>query len=114
MKRWQDVALASTIFLLNIALNAPLFMPGEMPFRGSIEGGYVGMARFLASHPDPWGWNPLPYCGLPTQFMYVPALPYLTALMIRLLPHVSPDFIYRIIVSIMTCLGPVTLFFFAL
>ncbi len=46
--------------------------------------------------------------------MYVPGLPYLTALWIRLLPHVSPDTIYRTIVSLATCLGPVTLFFFAL
>lgn len=114
MKRWADAALASAIFLLNVGLNAPLFMPGELPFRGSIEFGYVGMARFLSAHPNPWGWNPLPYCGLPTQFMYVPALPYLGALAIRLLPHASPDFLYRVMVSLMTCLGPVTLFLFAL
>ena len=27
-------------------------MTGELPFRGSIEGGYVGMARFIAQHPS--------------------------------------------------------------
>ena len=36
------------------------------------------MARFVSEHPNPWGWNPFPYCGLPTAFMYVPGLPYLT------------------------------------
>ena len=72
------------------------------------------MARFVSQHPNPWGWNPFPYCGLPTAFMYVPGLPYLTALWIRLLPHVTPDTIYRTIVSLTTCLGPVTLFLFAL
>jgi len=110
----QPALMALSIFLLNVWLNGPLFMPGELPFRGSIEGGYVGMARFISAHPNPWGWNPFPYCGLPTQFTYVPALPYLTALWIRLLPHVSPDSIYRTIVSLATCLGPVTLYFFAL
>ena len=64
--------MALAIFLLNVWLNAPLFMTGELPFRGSIEGGYVGMARFISAHPNPWGWNPFPYCGLPTEFMYVP------------------------------------------
>ena len=54
-----------------------------------LRGGYVGMARFISQHPNPWGWNPLPYCGLPTQFMYVPNLPYLSALFIRLLPQAS-------------------------
>ncbi len=113
MKRLVTPVLALLIFLLNVLLNAPLFMPGELPFRGSIESGYVGMARFLSHHPDPWGWNPLPYCGLPTQFMYVPNLPYLSAFFIHLLPNVTPDLVFRTIVSLMTCLGPVTLFLFA-
>lgn len=111
---WSVALLALAIFLLNIWLNAPLFMAGELPFRGSIEGGYVAMARFIAHHPNPWGWNPFPYCGLPTQFMYVPLLPYVAAAAMHVLPHVSPDGVYRTIVALMTCLGPVTLFFFAL
>src|ERR1035437_10506815 len=77
--------------------SSDLFLSGELPFRGSVEGGYVSMARFLSQHPNPWGWNPFPYCGLPVQFMYVPALPYLSALGIRLLPHVSPDLVFRTI-----------------
>ena len=108
------ILLALFILALNLWLNAPLFMPGELPFRGSVEGGYVGMSRFLSQHPNPWGWNPYPYCGLPVQFMYVPAMPYLAALGIRLLPHVAPDDVFSAIVSLATCLGPVTLFFFAL
>src|SRR5581483_12175152 len=35
------------------------------------------------------------------------------ALGIHLLPHLTPDTIYRTIVSFNTCLGPVTLFLFA-
>jgi len=92
----------------------PMFQPGELPFRGSIEGGYAGMARFVAAYPNPWGWDPFPYCGLPTHFLYVPAVPYFAALWIRLLPHVAPEFVYRLVVALATCLGPVTLFLFAL
>jgi hypothetical protein len=114
MKRLVTPLMAVAIFALNVLLNMPLFMAGELPFRESIEGGYVGMARFFAQHPNPWGWNPLPYCGLPAQFMYVPGVPYVSALFIHLLPHATPDSIFRTIVSLMTCLGPVTLFFFAL
>jgi len=114
VKRLAAPLLGLAIFLLNIWLNWPLFVPGELPFRGSIEGGYVGIARFVSQHPNHWGWNPLPYCGLPVQFMYVPLLPYLSAAWMHLLPHVSPDTIYRTIVALCTCLGPVTLFAFAL
>jgi hypothetical protein len=106
--------MAFGILGLNLWLNAPLFMAGDLPFRGSIEGGYVGTARFISQHPNPWGWDPFPYCGLPTQFVYVPLLPYVSALGMRLLPAVSPDSVYRFIVSLMTCLGPVTLFWLAL
>ena len=113
-KRWSVLLLALAILLLNVCLTGPLFKPGELPFRGSIEGGYVGTARFISQHPNPWGWDPFPYCGLPTQFVYVPLLPYVSALGMHLLPSVSPDSVYRSIVSFMTCLGPVSLFFFAL
>lgn len=114
MKRLAAPAVGLAIFLLNVWLNAPLFMSGELPFRGSIEMGYVGMARFISQHPNPWGWNPLPYCGLPLQFMYVPAVLYFSALWMNILPHFPPDTVYRFIVAIATCLGPVTLFAFAL
>ena len=114
MKRWATPLAALAIFLLNVALNGPLFMRGELPFRGSIEDGYVAIARFVSAHPNPWGWNPLQYCGLPTRFLYVPALPYLTAALAHLMPHADLDRIYRTLVSLATCAGPVTAFFFAL
>ena len=106
--------LALAIFAVNVWVNGPLFMPGEMPFRGSIEGGYIGMARFVSEHPNPWGWNPFAYCGMPAQFMYVPALLYTTAGFVHLWPHASVNAVYRVIVATMACLGPVTLFLFAL
>jgi hypothetical protein len=114
VNRLATPALGLALFLVNVWLGWPLFQAGELPFRGSIEGSYAGMARFVSAHPNPWGWNPLPYCGLPTQFMYVPALPYLAAAVIRLLPQVQPEMVYRTIVAVATCLGPVTMFLFAL
>src|SRR5205085_4586023 len=89
-------ALAATvIFCVNVWLNWPLFLPGELPFRGSVEGGYASMARFISMHPNPWGWNPFQYCGVPTQFLYVPGLPYLTALFVRVVPSLAPDYAFR-------------------
>jgi len=113
VKRLWTPLLALVILVANLLLNAPLFMHGDMPFRGSIEAGYVATARFISAHPNPWGWNPFQYCGIPTRFLYVPALPYTTALVTLLVPHGQLDYIYRVIVSLATCLGPVTLFLFA-
>ncbi len=114
MKRWGTATSALLVLVLNVLLNWPLFEHGELPFRGSIEGGYAGMARFVSGHPNPWGWNPFTYCGLPTQFMYPPLLLYAAGAAMRALPHAEPQWIWRVIVSAATCLGPVTLFFFAL
>ena len=114
MKRFWTPLSALAILALNLALNGPLFLHGDLPFRGSIEAGYVATARFISAHPSPWGWNPFQYCGIPTRFLYVPALPYLTALLVRILPNAQLDYVYRFTVSLATCLGPVTLFLFAL
>lgn len=106
--------LAALVFLINVAANAVLFLPGESPYRDSIEGGYASMARFIASHPDPWGWNPLQYCGIPTRFWYLPVVPYFTATWIHVLPFLDAEHVFRLVVVTLACLGPVTVYLFAL
>ena len=109
----SSLALAAGLLALNVALNVPLFRPGETPYRDSIEGGYAGMARFFAEHPNPWGWNPTQYGGLSAQFTYLPGLPY-TAGMISRVAGIEPDYAYRILAAAFACLGPATLFWFVL
>ncbi len=98
------------IAALNLYLYAPLFSPEERPYRGSIAQGYAGITRFIAEHPNPWGWNPQQYAGLPTQFTYPPLLPY-AASTIHWLTGVDPFPSYRFLISSLACLGPVTLAF---
>jgi hypothetical protein len=107
-----NLAIAGGLLALNVALNVPLFEAGETPYRGSIEGGYAGMARFFSQNPNPWGWNPTQYCGLPAQFTYLPGLPYLAGAISRIAPRLPPDYAYRILASTLACLGPATLFLF--
>ena len=84
-----NLALAGGLFALNVALNIPLFLPGEMPYRDSIEGGYAGMARIFAADPNPWSWNSIQYCGVPAQFTYLPSLSYVAGMISRILPALS-------------------------
>ena len=107
-----NLFLAFIIAALNVVWNYPIFWAGSTPYKGSIERGYAYMARFLSHSPDPWSWNPLQYCGLPTQFVYLPALPYFTAFWISILPWFDPTQIYRVIVAIAACLGPAAVFLF--
>lgn len=106
-------AVGLLIFALNLALNYPLFGGGEQPYRGSIEAGYASIARFFATNPNPWGWNPWVYCGLPAQFTYLPVVPYSVALLMWLAPGLEALHAYRLVTGFMACLGPVTLFLFS-
>ncbi len=108
----KTVLAALCIFLLNAALNAPFFLPGEGKYRDSIEGGYASMARFFSDHPNPFGWNPYQYLGLPAHDWYLPAVPYASAVCIWLLPMLKAEHVYRLVVTTAACLGPVTLFLF--
>lgn len=108
-----NLAIVGALFALNVALNVPLFEAGETRYRGSIEGGYASMARFFHEYPNPWGWNPTQYCGLPAQFTYLPGLPYLAAAAGRIAPSLEIDHLYRIAASTFACLGPAAVFLFA-
>ncbi len=110
---WSTVA-ALVVLGVSLLLNLVLFLGGESPYRDSIEGGYASTAHFFSSHPDPWGWNPLQYAGLPAQFTYLPGLPYFTSLWIRWLGWLEPEHVWRIVTAIFACMGPVTVFLFVL
>lgn len=111
--KWRvEAAIAAGLFLLNALLLWPLFLPGEFPYRESIEGGYASMARFIASHPHPWGWNPTHYCGLPTQFLYLPLLLYAAAFFHWIVSSIPVDHAYRLLIAVAACAGPVTVYFF--
>jgi hypothetical protein len=100
------------LLLLNVLLSWRIFLPGVTPYRGSIESGYAYMAKWVAQQPNPWGWNPFQYCGLPTHFMYLPALPYWSALWIRLLPDVDANQVHRVTCAAALCLGVVSAYLF--
>lgn len=106
-----DAAIAVALFILSVLTNLPLFMSGESPYRDSIALGYAGMARFITNHPSPWGWNPFVYCGLATQFMYLPGLSYLTAVT-SWITRGDPVYLYKIISATLACLTPSTVFLF--
>ena len=103
--------MALAIFAINALLNISLFRSGAMPYRDSIELGYAAMARFFYLHPSPWGWNPWQYCGLPSQFIYLPGLQYMAATLAHLLP-IEPTYLYRLLAATLACLGPSTVFLF--
>lgn len=108
--RWRRTTAAlgalALVAVVSFGLNLILFFPGESVYRDSIEMGYASIARTIAANPHPWSWNPLQYNGLPTQFLYLPLLPYAATLATRLLPGVEFPYLWRLLVAAATCCAP--------
>ncbi len=102
---WWTFALV--LAAVSMTLNYPLMLPGESPYRASIESGYGGMTKFFSQHPDPWGWNPFAYCGLAAQFLYLPLVHYTSAL-VAWAVRIPPANAYEYVTGLAMCFGPVT------
>ncbi|MFN0100532.1 MAG: hypothetical protein ACKV2U_00420 [Bryobacteraceae bacterium] len=98
---------AAFVFLLNVALNWRIALPGVTPYRGSIEQGYAYMARLFADNPDYLSWNPLQYGGIPMHYVYLPLLPYFDALWLWLIPNADATHVHRAVCAMAIFLGPV-------
>ncbi len=98
------------LFLLNLALNWRILLPGVTPYRGSIERGYAYMARLFADNPDYLSWNTLQYGGIPMHYVYLPLLPYFDALWLWLIPSADATNVHRAVCAIALFLTPAAVF----
>ena len=101
---------AIAIFLVNVAMNWRIALPGIGAYRGSIESGYAYMARIVAANPDYLSWNPLQYGGIPMHYVYLPLLPYLDALLSWIAAGADINQIHRMVCAAGLFLGPVMAF----
>lgn len=103
-------AAAVVVFLLNLAINWRILLPGVSPYRGSIERGYAYMARLFAGNPDYLSWNPLQYGGIPMHYVYLPLLPYFDALWLWLIPDADATNVHRAVCAVALFLTPAAAF----
>jgi len=97
------------VLALNVWLSARLFRTEFTPFTDSIEGSYMGLARWLKvnwAHP---GWFPLWYGGIPIENAYPPLLHYLAALF-SLTTGMTVARSVHVVTGAFYCLAPVALF----
>lgn len=104
--------LALALFAGNVWVCRELFATEYLDYRGSIEGAYVGLSRWVMEHPWDLSWFPLWYGGIPFQNTYPPLLHVLVALVAAAL-NISPALSHHAVTAAMYCLGPVTLFWLA-
>jgi hypothetical protein len=105
-------ALALVLFAVNAFLCRELFVTEYLHFLDSIEGAYIGLARWIMDHPFELQWFPQWYCGIPFQNAYPPLLHFLVAGFASS-SGLSPAQAHHAVSAAFYCLGPVTLFWFA-
>lgn len=95
---------AALLFLIAAAVIWPFFQIEYFDNWMSIDGAFIGDARFLSEHlPDP-GWTPAWYCGNRYDYLYPPAMRYSSALLVRF-GGVSPARAYHIYSALLYCLA---------
>jgi hypothetical protein len=103
-------------FLLLAALNLSvcwrLFKVEFTTNFNSIEGSFIGLARYLSRHWGDFSWWPIWHCGMPYQETYVPLL-HLTVAAATSLLHISAARAYHGVTGLIYALGPATLYLMA-
>ena len=80
---------------------------------GSIEGAFIGLARYNMEHWRDLSWFPLWYDGMPYQNAYPPLL-HLGVALTAIVRGISAAHAYHSVTAFIYCLGPVALFALAL
>lgn len=114
MLRWrQRIAwMSAALFALNAAVAWRLFGVEYLSQTGTGESVTLAYARYARDHWPDFDWCRFWYVGLPFRNAYVPAL-HLTAAAVSWFLHISAALAFHHVVTVMYCLGPVTLFWMA-
>ena len=101
--------LAAVIFALNIYVCWGLFGIEYLRHMGSIEGSFIGLARYAGQHWGDLRWFPLWHLGMPYANVYPPLLSWEVAGFARL-SGFSIAHAFHWVTAITYCLGPVAVF----
>jgi hypothetical protein len=109
----RTLLLALVLFGVNLYICRELFSIEYLRHLGSIEGAFIGIARYAMHHWRDLTWFPLWYSGIPYQNTYPPLL-HLGVALWATVTGMSPAHAYHFVVALAYCLGPVALFVLAL
>ncbi len=110
---YRDGAAALALFALNFYIAHELFWIEYLRHMGSIEGAFIGIARYAMHHWRDLTWFPLWYGGIPYQNTYPPLL-HLSVAALATVSGMTAAHSYHFVTALAYCLGPVSLFALAL
>ncbi|HVN04875.1 MAG TPA: hypothetical protein VMT86_10685 [Bryobacteraceae bacterium] len=114
MPRWRHPLpwLSLLLFSLNVSIAWRMFHVEYLANMGTTEGVFVAYARYARDHWPDLGWCRFWYAGLPFGNVYPPGL-HLTAAAVSHFADISAAMAFHVVVAVLYCLGPVTLFWMA-
>ena len=109
-KTFAALPAALALFALNLWIAHRLF---AVEFTGlqSNEAAFIAISRFFRDHWNDLRWFPWFNGGMPVENAYQPVLPALTAALTAVSGW-SVGHAYHVVLALVYCLGPVTLFWF--
>jgi len=109
MRRYLPVLYVIVIAAVNFALCRNLFHAEYTGHTNSIQGLWISMARLAGEQWFRPSWWPYQDAGVPFEHTYMPLVPATSAL-VATLAHISAARAFYIVMALVLCLGPVTLF----
>jgi len=110
--RLADIGAAILLYALNVFVAWRLFFAEYTPHFNSVEGAFIGLARYMSRHLGHWSWYPIWNCGMPFQDTYVPLL-HLAVALTSMATGASAAHAYHMVTAAVYCLAPVTFYFMA-
>jgi hypothetical protein len=108
-----DLAALLALVVLNLSICWRLVKIEYINQLASVDGFFIGIARYISTHWTDFSWFPIWHCGMPYQDTYVPLL-HLVVAAVSSLGHLSAARAYHIVVAITYSLGPPALYWMAL
>ena len=109
MSRYLVFLAACAIFALNALIIGRWFNIEWLDRLPSIEGTFIGLARYIAENPSASAWFPYWYNGVPFENTYPPLLNYCTAAVV-IVSDFTAARAYHLATGFFYCLAPTSLF----
>lgn len=108
-----DIAAMLALTALNLSISWRLLKIEYINQLASVDGFFIGIARYISTHWSDFSWFPLWHCGMPYQDTYVPLL-HLVVAATASLAHVSAARVYHGVTGVVYALGPPALYWMAI
>ncbi len=108
----SDLAAFLALTALNLSICWRLVKIEYINQLASVDGFFIGIARYISTHWGDFSWFPIWHCGMPYQDTYVPLL-HLVVAAVSSIGHLSAARAYHIVVAVTYSLGAPALYWMA-